>query len=108
MVLRTHPKLCGAHGEGLVGKTPDFKIKNEFETTQSLLTLMFIDVVSGRGLAGMVVMGWWLDLMISEVFSNLYRQLIDGSTEDKPRENISMGRDLPWLLSLFHVSWMSS
>jgi len=26
---------------------------------------------SGHGLAGMVVLGWWLDLMILEVFSNL-------------------------------------
>jgi len=26
----------------------------------------------GHGLAGMVVLGWWLDLMISEVFSNLW------------------------------------
>jgi len=25
----------------------------------------------GHGLAGMVVLGWWLDLMILEVFSNL-------------------------------------
>ena len=27
---------------------------------------------SGHGLVGMVVLGWWLDLMILEVFSNLW------------------------------------
>ena len=31
---------------------------------------------SGHGLAGMVVLGWWLDLMILEVFSNLNDSMI--------------------------------
>ena len=31
---------------------------------------------SGHGLAGMVVLGWWLDLMILEVFSNLNNSMI--------------------------------
>jgi len=31
---------------------------------------------SGHGLVGMVVMGWQLDLMILEVFSNLYDSMI--------------------------------
>jgi len=30
----------------------------------------------GDGLAGMVVLGWWLDLMILEVFSNLTDSVI--------------------------------
>ena len=31
---------------------------------------------SGHGLEGMVVLGWWLDLMILEVFSNLNDSMI--------------------------------
>jgi len=31
---------------------------------------------SGHGLGGMVVMGWWLGLMILEVFSNLNDSMI--------------------------------
>jgi len=30
----------------------------------------------GQGSAGMVGLGWWLDLMISEVFSNLSDSMI--------------------------------
>ena len=35
---------------------------------------------SGHGLAGMVVLGWWLDLMILEVFDNLNEIMISIST----------------------------
>jgi len=32
--------------------------------------------ISGCGLAGMVVLGWWLDLMILEVFPNLNDSMV--------------------------------
>jgi len=31
---------------------------------------------SGHGLTGMGVLGWWLNLMISEVFSNIHDSVI--------------------------------
>jgi len=31
---------------------------------------------SGHGLVGMVVMGWWLDWMISDIFSNLNDSMV--------------------------------
>jgi len=34
------------------------------------------DGTSGHGLAGMVALRWWLDLMILEVFSNLNNSMI--------------------------------
>ena len=38
---------------------------------------------AGHGLAGVVVMGWWLHLMILEVFSNLNDSMIRISTEKR-------------------------
>jgi len=48
-----------------------------YRSFQAFRILWFYDSSShGHGLAGMLVLGWWLDLMILKVFSNLYDSMI--------------------------------
>jgi len=47
---------------------------------------------SGHGLAGMVVMGWRLDLMILEVFSNLNDSMRCKGEQGRWRAGGSLGR----------------